>query len=208
LVAAEKTDWEKLIPDLEHLDESLEKQFAFADRVFIERTFYDGSEGLYTRELRGISFRLHSNFITVEGLQRLSPYFHCYFAALRTEFVMAKINKELAEAIKLLEDDSSTRRAVVHDPDFIWEGQPACLMAAHLMVRRDQSNQVYLDIFLHFRSCDYYKTFLYDLYVAKKILEGVANYVGAEPRIIYVYADSFHIYENEVEEVKSWKKKN
>jgi len=144
-----------------------------------------------------------TNKILLSGLSSKFPYFFQYFADIRLQFMKDVFAKNIKRIIRLLCDDSTTRRAYILTFDFFWRAHDPCLMIHHFLIREGK-----LILNIYSRSCDYWKVFPYDIYSAIWIQRVICDETGTSPGEIVFHVGSLHIYDDNWEEVgispKKW----
>lgn len=110
---------------------------------------------------------------------------------------------DLDDVIRLLRERPGTRQAYLP----IWfpedtgavEGQRVpCTLGYHFLVRNGQLKIVY-----YIRSCDFYRHFRDDVYMAGRLGQYVAESVGAKPSSLVMHISSLHIFEPERQKVRA-----
>lgn len=110
---------------------------------------------------------------------------------------------DLADVIQLLKKNPHTRQAYLP----IWfpedtgatEGQRVpCTLGYHFMLRNGQLKIVY-----YIRSCDFFRHFNDDVYMAARLCQHVANEIGVSPGKLIMHISSMHIFSVERDRVIS-----
>jgi Thymidylate synthase len=109
---------------------------------------------------------------------------------------------DLGDVIDMLISRPGTRQAYLP----IWfpedtgpeEGRRVpCTLGYHFMIRQGKMKIVY-----YIRSCDFYRHFRDDVYMAGRLLQHVAEKVGVEPDRLVMHISSMHIFTTERKKIQ------
>jgi len=116
-----------------------------------------------------------------------------------------RFREQLMPLLKELNDKPSTRQAILsmydrHQDMNNWGGKRRipCSMY-YQFLRRIRNGIEVLDIIYTMRSCDIYNHYLYDVVLAMKLQEYVANALGIEPGHFTHFIGSLHAYKKDAD---------
>lgn len=102
---------------------------------------------------------------------------------------------DLADLVEVLRRNSGTRQAYLP----IWfpedlaaaveNARVPCTLGYHFLIRREKLKIVY-----YIRSCDFYRHFRDDVYMAARLAQWVANEVGVDASKLVMHISSLHIF--------------
>jgi Thymidylate synthase len=111
---------------------------------------------------------------------------------------------DLGDLVELLTKRPGTRQAYlpVWFPEDLsaaneFDVRVPCSLGYHFLVRNGKLKCVY-----YIRSCDFYRHFRDDVYLAVRLQQWVAQRIGASPGKLVMHISSLHIFEAEQERVK------
>lgn len=115
---------------------------------------------------------------------------------------MRKPIDQLEEAVKILKEDPTSRRAVIEigRPEDVKSKDPACMRMIKFDIDQKTSK---LNVYCVFRSWDAYKALPANLFALAMLQEYVAKELGKEIGKMFAYGMDTHIYEKDLSFVKS-----
>lgn len=111
---------------------------------------------------------------------------------------------DLGDVINLLQTRPGTRRAFLpiwfpEDTGAVQNQRVPCTLGYHFMVRDGKLKIVY-----YIRSCDFFRHFADDVYMAARLCQYVAEATSSEPGNLVMHISSLHIFEAERTRLESW----
>lgn len=104
---------------------------------------------------------------------------------------------DLDDVIRLLKERPGTRQAYLpiwfpEDTGAVDGQRVPCTLGYHFLVRNGRLKIVY-----YIRSCDFYRHFRDDVYMAARLAQHVAGMIGVRPSKLVMHISSMHVFEAE-----------
>jgi len=118
---------------------------------------------------------------------------------------------DLNDVVRLLKERPFTRQAFVpiwypEDTGATSNQRVPCTLGYHFMMREVNGLKV-LHVTYFMRSCDAYRHFKDDVYLASRLCQWVAKAVGAVPGQLVMHISSLHVFENDLPIVKTLRRR-
>lgn len=110
---------------------------------------------------------------------------------------------DLADVVTLLHDRPGTRQAYLpvwfpEDTGAVDNQRVPCTLGYHFLIRNGRLKVVY-----YIRSCDFYRHFRDDVYMAGRLCQWVADQIEVQPSVLVMHISSLHIFAAEESKIKN-----
>jgi len=141
-------------------------------------------------ETIGAKMRFELN--DIDEIFSIFPRADPYIADARSEYLLTKHSDRIYELERELAGDENSRRAVIVNYDWYWEGHPWCILGVQFLIRNGK-----LLSFLYLRSSNLYRALPYDLHALLTLRDKLATRLMVDVGEIYYFATSAHVFERD-----------